>query len=139
LLLLLLHAPEQARTPVQPASCERCVDKELRPPSNGFGLTLAGGIVTGLSVPWAVLSAFVLSRNDERDFDPFTAPFFLLERGFGVISAILSGACLLAGLPMLSIGLSRRSSYRRWMEEHRIEVTYDAEEDRHLASLSLRF
>ena len=94
---------------------------EDRPTSNGLGLTIAGGIVTGIGAINMAVSPiyrtdFYVEANGQRRAD---ITFYTSLIGGGIILAV--------GVPMLIVGLVRRANYNAWYETHQVFFHVDSE------------
>ena len=95
--------------------------EEDRPTSNGLGLTIAGGIVTGIGALNMALSPL------------YRADFYIDKNGrttadIAFYGSLIGGGVLLAvGVPMLIVGLVRRANYNAWFETHQVFFRVDSE------------
>ena len=99
--------PNHAGEATAPAG-EECFRGACGPPvpSTGTGLTVAGGIVTGVSVAFFGSSAACrLQDSPQREKNVCTA-----------IEASIGAVALAVGVPMLVIGVLRKSKFKEWVE-----------------------
>jgi hypothetical protein len=87
-------------------------DLDAPRPSNGVGLLVTGGILTGLGV--LNLGTAPICRADfYRDY--------VGQNGSDVcfvMSLVLGGTMLVVGLPLLIAGKTKRDKYKAWLETH---------------------
>ncbi len=88
-------------------------------PSSGLGLTIAGSVLTGLG-------ALNLASS------PICRAGFYRRQVGGTGSDVcfwgsigLGGVLLAVGVPLLSVGLLRRSRYRAWLESQQLTVSFE--------------
>jgi hypothetical protein len=85
-------------------------------PSNGLGLTIAGGVVTGLGA--LNLASSAICRTGfyrDRWGDTRSDICFWVAIGLGVVE-------LAVGVPMLVVGLVRRSAYKEWLQKNAVSI-----------------
>lgn len=100
-------------------------------PSSGTGLTIAGGIVSGASV-FSFIAAPICKldgRNLSRTAENVCIGVYV---GLGIVQ-------LSVGLPMLIVGLVRRSKFKKWVREYHPRLALWFEEEQTVASLGFDF
>lgn len=100
-------------------------------PSSGLGLTIAGGIVSGTSL-FSFIAA-PLCKLDGRNFSREAENVCLgVYVGIGVVQ-------LAVGLPMLIVGIVRRSQFKEWVRQYHPRLAVWVEEDQRVATLGFDF
>jgi hypothetical protein len=106
----------------------RTARPEPEPPT-GRALVIGGTMLLGASVPLTLIGLRLsLAGAFSEGQDTPGAGFGLPLMAFGVVS-------LLAGIPVLSVGLVRRNTWRRWEHKHRVLLRPDLRH--HAGSTSL--
>ena len=99
-------------------SAQTTIETE-EPRSNGLGLTIAGGIVTGLGALNLAISP-VCRADFYREANGDTASNVCFY------GSLIGGGILLAvGVPMLVVGLVRRSAWKAWHENNQVFFRVD--------------
>jgi uncharacterized membrane protein len=97
-----------ATTPAPFAEPSDFAEPDVERPSNGIGYLVAGGVLTGLGVLNAVgFGVCFLDAYPDNARDVCK-----------VASAIVSGAGLTIGIPLLIIGSNQRAGFKAWKEQH---------------------
>ena len=99
-------------------------------PSNGTGLLVAGGVVTGVSLVFFASSALCQIDSDQpaREQNVCTA-----------INASIGAVALAVGVPMLVIGAIRRSTFQEWIRTYHPNLALIPKEDGALAAIGFSF
>jgi hypothetical protein len=99
-------------------------------PSKGTGFLVAGGIVSGVSLVFFASSALCQldEDNSQRDQNVCTA-----------INASIGAVALGVGIPLLVIGVLRRTEFQEWVRTYHPQLALVPKEDGAVASLGFSF
>ncbi len=99
-------------------------------PSNGTGLLVAGGVVSGVSLLFFGGAAIcqIDDNRPEREQNVCTA-----------VEASIGAVALAVGVPMLVIGVIRRNSFNEWVRAYHPQFAIVPKEGGGLASLGFSF